>query len=305
MTMLSRVVGGALAGLGKGLSDDAENRRKEALLILEHQYRNEESDKAALAKRAEADRQREFEGGQISGIFTDNQGNVIPYTRRGGAGASLGKAKPDKAAAADPTKYWDEKTGTVRYGTPEEVLGRAAEDPARKETRVGLRDTLAEAVRKGYQLTERDKAALAILRPENDNAVETVRKKVMAGNVESLTPGERTVYEDSKKAQDFLSTLLGGVATGAIPGGSRGGLSPFVDDGLGPQASAPQSQSSPSVAIAPLTTGGVPVPRIGTTSGASIHPPPEALAKLKEGVPTTFNNGQVWMLQNGKPVKVK
>lgn len=32
--------------------------------------------------------------------------------------------------------------------------------------------------------------------------------------------------------------------------------------------------------------------------------PPQAVSKLKEGVKTTFSNGQTWTMQNGKPVKV-
>ncbi len=34
-------------------------------------------------------------------------------------------------------------------------------------------------------------------------------------------------------------------------------------------------------------------------------PPPEALSMLKEGAPTRFNNGQVWTLRGGKPVRVQ
>jgi hypothetical protein len=34
-------------------------------------------------------------------------------------------------------------------------------------------------------------------------------------------------------------------------------------------------------------------------------PPPAALSKLQEGQHTTFGNGQVWTMQNGKPVQVK
>ena len=33
--------------------------------------------------------------------------------------------------------------------------------------------------------------------------------------------------------------------------------------------------------------------------------PAAAISKLKEGQNTTFNNGQVWTLKNGKPVRVK
>jgi hypothetical protein len=39
--------------------------------------------------------------------------------------------------------------------------------------------------------------------------------------------------------------------------------------------------------------------------GSSSQPPPQALQSLKEGVHTTFGNGQVWTLENGKPVQVQ
>lgn len=58
-------------------------------------------------------------------------------------------------------------------------------------------------------------------------------------------------------------------------------------------------------------TGGVTPP--GTSPAISASPaggaattlPPQALSQLKEGFHTTFGNGQVWTLQNGKPVKVQ
>ena len=35
------------------------------------------------------------------------------------------------------------------------------------------------------------------------------------------------------------------------------------------------------------------------------QPPPAAVAKLKEGIPTRFGNGQVWTLRNGQPERVQ
>lgn len=40
-------------------------------------------------------------------------------------------------------------------------------------------------------------------------------------------------------------------------------------------------------------------------SGVSDAPPVSAVSKMKEGVPTTFKNGQVWILESGKPKRVK
>jgi hypothetical protein len=57
--------------------------------------------------------------------------------------------------------------------------------------------------------------------------------------------------------------------------------------------------------------GGVQAPATSPTTsaspagGAATLLPPQALSQLKEGFHTTFGNGQVWTLQNGKPVKVQ
>lgn len=56
--------------------------------------------------------------------------------------------------------------------------------------------------------------------------------------------------------------------------------------GSAPAATSPTSSASPA----------------GGNAGAL---PPQALAQLKDGLHTTFGNGQVWTLQNGKPVRVQ
>ena len=55
-------------------------------------------------------------------------------------------------------------------------------------------------------------------------------------------------------------------------------------------------------AIAGPAPGGKPIPGPQRTSGGAL--PPEAVARLKEGVATRFANGQVWTLQGGQPVQV-
>ena len=55
---------------------------------------------------------------------------------------------------------------------------------------------------------------------------------------------------------------------------------------------APPASTSPTVSASPA----------GGNAGAL---PPQALAQLKEGIHTTFGNGQVWTIQNGKPVRVQ
>lgn len=52
-------------------------------------------------------------------------------------------------------------------------------------------------------------------------------------------------------------------------------------------------------------TGGAPAPgQPATAQGPSAGLPPEAVKQLKEGIVTTFRNGQKWTLKNGQPAKV-
>lgn len=60
----------------------------------------------------------------------------------------------------------------------------------------------------------------------------------------------------------------------------------------------------------PLAAPGGPPASTSSTSaspagGAATTLPPQALAQLKDGLHTTFGNGQIWTLQNGKPVRVQ
>lgn len=48
-----------------------------------------------------------------------------------------------------------------------------------------------------------------------------------------------------------------------------------------------------------------PTTSVSPAGGAATTLPPQALGALKEGFHTTFGNGQVWTLQNGKPVRVQ
>jgi hypothetical protein len=69
---------------------------------------------------------------------------------------------------------------------------------------------------------------------------------------------------------------------------------------VNPGGSAP---ASPGAAPAPTSTNpNVSASPAGGNAGAL---PPQALVKLQEGMHTTFGNGQVWTLQNGKPVRVQ
>lgn len=64
------------------------------------------------------------------------------------------------------------------------------------------------------------------------------------------------------------------------------------DAGGGQQTSVVPPGTSPTVSASPA-------------GGAATTLPPQALAVLKEGIHTTFSNGQVWTIQNGKPIRVQ
>jgi hypothetical protein len=57
---------------------------------------------------------------------------------------------------------------------------------------------------------------------------------------------------------------------------------------------------------ATTTTTRQPVgPQAAPKASAQATLPPQAKAQLRDGVTTTFKNGQKWTLQNGQPVRVQ
>jgi hypothetical protein len=60
-----------------------------------------------------------------------------------------------------------------------------------------------------------------------------------------------------------------------------------------------------STAGSVMPPGTSPTASVAPAGGAVTILPPQALSQLKEGFHTTFGNGQVWTLQNGKPIKVQ
>lgn len=67
---------------------------------------------------------------------------------------------------------------------------------------------------------------------------------------------------------------------------------------LNPDSSAPAGSTG---VVPPNPSPNASIP----AGGAATTLPPQALSALKENVHTTFGNGQVWTLQNGKPVRVQ
>lgn len=101
--MFSRVIGGALSGVGATLVQEAEMRRKEMLLGLERQYGLDREKAAHDYRSQEAQTQRDYEGGQPWQTITDAESGeqVIVTKNRGmfptGYKGEL-KAKPEPKA---------------------------------------------------------------------------------------------------------------------------------------------------------------------------------------------------------------
>lgn len=101
--------------------------------------------------------------------------------------------------------------------------------------------------------------------PKGDNTIEGIRTKIAAG--ETLSAGEKQVYDDAIRSDPLARFLALTQPGGAAP------------------APAAPAAAAPAAATPAL--------------------PPEAAKQLKQGVVTTFGNGQKWTLQGGKPVQVK
>ena len=79
---------------------------------------------------------------------------------------------------------------------------------------------------------------------------------------------------------------------------TRSGI-PFVSSRFVPKA----GPTAPAPAIPAVAPPAAPRPAPQAQAGGGL--PPAAAARLKEGVTTTFANGQTWMLQGGKAVQVQ
>jgi hypothetical protein len=101
---------GAVGGFGKALSDNAEAQRQRAILELQREWQVEDRDLAAE---------------EIAGTFTDAEGNVIPYDRRGGVLPSMGQSLPE----TDLQKVWSEEAGNYVMVPKTEAHNYPLEDP--------------------------------------------------------------------------------------------------------------------------------------------------------------------------------
>jgi hypothetical protein len=105
-------------------------------------------------------------------------------------------------------------------------------------------------------------------------------------------------YHGATGRSDFVRRYVQPDVAGYLNIGSEGGPPAAASAGGGP---APLSQSVPT----PGGASSAPSPAGGSSGAAAAQLPPQAAAQLKEGMHTTFGNGQIWTLQNGKPVRVQ
>lgn len=109
----------------------------------------------------------------------------------------------------------------------------------------------------------------------------------------------------STTAPDIESVIRSNAGMTASPAASAGGA-------YNPPQAVPLSYASPAakkeadaIDLYERAAAGVYAGTSANRYGGTSAPPPAALARLKEGVVTTFGNGEQWTLQNGQPVKVQ
>lgn len=113
-------------------------------------------------------------------------------------------------------------------------------------------------------------------RPTTSTVLGGVLTKVQQSGVESLTPGERAIWDRYNRADAFEALLAG----------NRGG-----DDEGGLTPPGPAPARSPTAAP-------------GRSGGDAAKLPPQAMSRLKEqqGREVVFNNGERWAYRNGQAV---
>jgi hypothetical protein len=143
--------------------------------------------------------------------------------------------------------------------------------------------------------------------------------KILSNNGSSGTGEERQEFsntaanlanapEQTGQAIGTLKAMLGRQLTDmALQYHGATGRSDFVRRYVAPDVAqyldvAPQAAGAESAVQPPATS---PNASVSPAGGAATTLPPQALGVLKDGIHTTFGNGQVWTLQNGKPVRVQ
>jgi hypothetical protein len=263
---------------------------------------------------AEADKaKKDSAAGPVSNLTGEDYLKTLPTARRGsvqavGEGRQVLPANRKEALAMLDDVHqaypdYDEGLGKVWQKTRNEYMGSGKtatlvvpayntalahmEDLYTNTTREGIFNPLSKA----YQDRE---VALGYVARE-------VGKAVSAG---ALT---------QKESEDLLSTLKGGL-TPSLKRERITKTAQLLHDKIDEyqtkfNAAAPSSAVRVPVLISPKAAAAYDFVTSGGNNQASSQSgqtrlPQSALSQLKEGVHTTFGNGQTWTLQNGQPMQV-
>lgn len=190
-------------------------------------------------------------------VFNAGDGHIVTYDRR--------------SRTATPVYSAPQKTDPV---TQDRVVGHILERAAR-----GERLSAGEQAIYSRYLNGTDGpggAGGAGRLPTTSNVIGAMLSKVQRGGVESLTPGEKAIWDRYNRDSNPFAGLLGDGADDVAPA-----RAPGASAATGPAAPPAQPRQA---------------------AGAASAPPVSA---LKPGMNTTFKNGQTWTVRNGKPVRVR
>lgn len=213
------------------------------------------------------------------------------YDQRGGTASSEPKT-PQQVAAQRLAKIdnyqkepWLDPTGEGEkedWAFIERV--NRSNDPAPKPPPPQRPPSTAEAAIVG-PLYQRLENLEKLGTPQAMAEAEKVRKElrsIMQSKKAERAPSTQIIWGDSEDEDGVQEAIV-------VPKGKLGGT------GI---TRKPKAASGSSAVIDAFLGGG------SATTKATSQPPKEALSSLKEGVVTTFGNGQKWTLKGGKPTQV-
>lgn len=127
----------------------------------------------------------------------------------------------------------------------------------------------------------------------------------LAGQADAINQDDDVDQPPVNAAPDVESVIRNNAGMTSSPVAAQGGAynppQAVTESYASPQAKADVQNIDLYERAAQGIYGGTSANRYGGVSA----PPPAALAKLREGVVTTFGNGEKWTLQKGQPVKVQ
>jgi hypothetical protein len=172
--------------------------------------------------------------------------------------------------AKDP----DNPTADEASKALDRIKPAAGEKPVAKSTLVSIENDKAKAIRDSKKAYDKDLAENVITKPGKQP-----------------TPSEQASIDQAwddhvERLQDAQLAYENALTTAT---GHDVGHNDWADRLRRPGAAA--APSAPAAAATP-------------NKPTATEPPPEAKAKLKPGIVTTFNNGQKWTLRNGKPTQI-